>query len=209
MLFPLLVAAGSVALGAALAAVPGARRALGPVRSIVLALALGVAVISLIPTAWRALGAASLLGVAIGFGVPLLVERLAQIAATRLGPASRVASAVTFVALCVHQVGDGLGLYAVQASMQVALALAAHTVPIAALVVLDALDAGEQRGAVVRAVLLASATAVGVLLGGAVPAALVASVEPWVAALVAGLLMHVVLHDAHRHGPLPPAPPAA
>ena len=69
MLFPLLVAAGSVALGAALAAVPGARRALGPVRSIVLALALGVAVISLIPAAWRALGAASLLGVAIGFGV--------------------------------------------------------------------------------------------------------------------------------------------
>ena len=59
MLFPVLVATGSVALGAALATVPGARRALGPVRTAVLVLALAVAAVSLIPTAWRALGAIS------------------------------------------------------------------------------------------------------------------------------------------------------
>jgi hypothetical protein len=200
MLFPLLVAAGSVALGAALAAVPAARRALGPVRMVVLLLALGVALASLIPSAWRGLGALSLLGVIAGFVVPLLVERGAEVASTRFGPASRLSSAVTFAALFVHQVGDGLGLYAVQASVEVAFALAAHTVPITALVVLDAFDAGEKWAAVLRAALLATATAVGVLLGSIVPAALVASVEPWISAVVAGLLLHIVLHDA-RHRP--------
>lgn len=207
MLFPVLVAAGSVALGSALAAVPGARRALGPARVIVLALALAVAAASLIPAAWRALGAVALIGILAGLVVPSIVERGASVAAKRLGPPGRLAAAVGFVGLLVHQLGDGLGLYAVQASAQVAFALAAHTVPITALVVLDALDAGAKRAAVVRAVLMAAATVLGVALGGAVPATLVARIEPWIGAVVAGLLIHIVAHEARRGtrtvGPLP------
>lgn len=210
MLFPVLVATGSVVLGAALAAVPGARRALGPVRTLVLGLALAVAAASLIPAAWRALGPIALLGVAAGLGVPSLVERGARLAAKKVGRPGRLAAAVSFVGLLVHQLGDGMGLYAVQASVQVALALAAHTVPITALVVLDALDVGAKRVAALRAALMAAATVLGVVLGGAVPAAFVANTEPWVAAIVAGVLIHVVAHESrrgHRTVTPPPAPP--
>ncbi len=198
MLFPVLVAAGSVALGAALAAVPGARRALGPVRLVVLALALGVAVVSLAPAAFRALGPVAVLGVLGGLLVPSLTERAAgRVLATR-GAEGRLASAVSFAGLLAHQVGDGMGLFAVQASMEVAFALAAHTVPISAVVVLDALRAGSARTAAWRALALALATVFGVVVGGAVPGALVARVEPWIGAVVAGLLVHVVAHEARR-----------
>jgi hypothetical protein len=201
MLFPVLVAAGSVALGAVLAAVPGARRALGPVRLVVLALALGVALVSLAPAAWRALGPVALVGVLAGLLVPSLTERAAGLA-VRSAP-GRTASAVSFAGLLAHQVGDGMGLYAMQASIEAALALAAHTVPISAVVVLDALRAGTPKIAALRALLLALATVTGVLLGGAVPGAWVAQVEPWVAAVVAGLLVHVVVHEARRAAPHP------
>ena len=208
MLFPVLVAATSVALGAALAMVPGARRALGPVRLLVLALAFAVAAALLIPSAWTALGPLSLLAVATGLLVPWLIERVAARAASPQSPLSHLGSSVSFVGLLVHQLGDGMGLYAVQASVTVALALAAHTVPISALVVLDALDAGSKRTAVWRAVLMAAATALGVGLGGAVPAALVARVAPWISAVVAGLLIHIVLHEASQGSrPGKPAPP--
>jgi len=196
MLFPVLVAAGSVALGAVLAAVPGARRALRPVRVVVLALALGVALVSLTPAAWRALGPVALVGVLAGLLVPSLAERAAA-RAWRSAP-GQTASAISFVGLLAHQLGDGMGLYAMQASVEAALALAAHTVPISAVVVLDALRAGAPRTAVVRALLLALATTGGVLLGGAVPGAWFSRVEPWIAAVVAGLLVHVVVHEARR-----------
>jgi zinc transporter ZupT len=201
MLFPVLVAAGSVALGAVLAAVPGARRALGPVRVVVLALALGVALVSLTPAAWRALGPVSLVGVLAGLLVPSLAERAAGLA-LRSAP-GRTASAVSFAGLLAHQLGDGMGLYAVQASVEAALALAAHTVPISAVVVLDALRVGAPRVAALRALLLALATVGGVVLGGAVPSAWVTRVEPWIAAVVAGLLVHVVVHEARRASPHP------
>ncbi len=208
MLFPVLVATGSVALGAALATVPGARHALGPVRTVVLVLALAVAAVSLIPTAWRALGAIAVLGVLAGLVVPSLVERAASLASTPHGPPGRLASAVSFFGLLVHQLGDGMGLYAVQASVEVALALAAHTVPISAVVVLDALDAGNKRAAIVRAGLMAMASLLGVLLGGAVPGELVARIEPWIGAVVAGLLIHVVVHEARRGQRVSVPPPS-
>jgi hypothetical protein len=198
MLFPVLVAAGSVAIGAALATVPGARRALAPVRTLVLVLALAVAAISLIPTAWRALGPLSLLAVTAGLLAPWLIERATARTTTPESALSHLGSTVSFVGLLVHQVGDGMGLYAVQASVGVALALAAHTVPISALVVLDALDGGSKRTAAWRAVLMAAATTLGVGLGGAVPATLVASVDPWISAVVAGLLIHIVMHEASQ-----------
>jgi hypothetical protein len=201
MLFPVLVAVGSVALGAVLAAVPGARRALGPVRFGVLALALGVALASLAPAAWRALGPVALVGVLAGLLVPSLAERAAGLA-VRSAP-GRTASAVSFAGLLAHQVGDGMGLYAMQASIEAALALAAHTVPISAVVVLDALQGGAPKVAALRALLLALATVGGVLLGGAVPGLWVAQLEPWVAAVVAGLLVHVVVHEARRASPRP------
>jgi zinc transporter ZupT len=171
------------------------------VRVVVLALALGVALVSLTPAAWRALGPVSLVGVLAGLLVPSLAERAAGLA-LRSAP-GRTASAVSFAGLLAHQLGDGMGLYAVQASVEAALALAAHTVPISAVVVLDALRVGAPRVAALRALLLALATVGGVVLGGAVPSAWVTRVEPWIAAVVAGLLVHVVVHEARRASPHP------
>jgi zinc transporter ZupT len=70
-------------------------------------------------------------------------------------------------------------------------------------VVLDALRVGAPRVAALRALLLALATVGGVVLGGAVPSAWGTRVEPWIAAVVAGLLVHVVVHEARRASPHP------
>jgi zinc transporter ZupT len=76
----------------------------------------------------------------------------------------------------------------------VLLAFAAHIVPVTTVMVLAALAAKGRRAALYYAVGLGVAVATGVLLATAALTALSQGVEPWISAVVAGLLLHVVVH---------------
>ena len=210
MLLPLAVALGSVATGSALAFVPGAaRRILGPGRTFALTAAVSVVLMHLLPEAFESLGIWSLVGLGIGLFVPLASEKLnhkiiAQKASSDSGWRD-FASRFTFAGLLVHQVGDGMGLTAYgrpnHTSLDVAIVLGAHTVPLTMLVVLGPLAKGERRAALTRAALMALATVAGVLVGFLVPAATLDHIAPWTAAIASGLLLHILGHGVFHDLP--------
>jgi hypothetical protein len=116
-----------------------------------------------------------------------------------------------YAGLLVHHVGDGLGLGAYSelpggplAHADVLAALAVHTVPLVAVVTLAFRAQRGARAAVERALGLAVASVGGVMLSGSVPAAFTQSLSAWIAAGVAGLLLHVVTHDLGRDLPATP-----
>jgi hypothetical protein len=76
-----------------------------------------------------------------------------------------------------------------------------HTVPLVAVVAHAFHRTGGTRGALVAAAGLAAASVVGVVASGVAPKELVERYSAWIAALVAGLLVHVVTHDLERDLP--------
>jgi len=222
MLVPVIVAVSAVALGTILALIPAVgARALWPVRAVAAVAALSVVLLHLMPEAFGAIGAGAIIAALAGLLVPSIIEWVGGFFAARSETPDAVAREIGYAALLVHQVGDGLGLWAyagpVHASVDVALALAAHTVPITMIVVLQFTLADGWRAAIVRAGGLAGATLLGVVAATFVSIEWWRMGEPWTAAVVAGLLAHVVIHDVRAslrrtsHGPVPapqtPKPP--
>jgi hypothetical protein len=80
------------------------------------------------------------------------------------------------------------------ATAPVLLAFAAHIVPVTTVMVLAALSAKGRNAAVYYAGGLAVAVGSGVLLASIALADLSHGIEPWISAVVAGLLLHVVVH---------------
>lgn len=208
MWVPILIANAAVGLGALVALAPKlGKRALLPVRVLAALAAVAVVVFHLVPEAFREIHFYALAGVAVGMLLPSGVEWLSNRVTGRHDcddhEQSAIAAHVSFAGLCVHQAGDGIGLwiYANPANLSadVALALAVHTVPLTMLVVMQAREAGHTRDVWRRPLILALASTLGVLLGRFVPAAFFKEAEPWTAAIVSGLLLHVVLHGvSHR-----------
>jgi hypothetical protein len=135
---------------------------------------------------------------------PLLLHPLTERLASRqsdLSPA-RLALEAGFIGLLVHHVGDGLGIGAyaalpggVLAHLDVILALIAHTVPLVAVVTLAYRSEYGLAVALRRVGALGLASALGVGVSFAVPAATLAAAAAWIGALVSGVLLHVVTHD--------------
>lgn len=219
MLFPLVVGLVAVALGAVLALGPPAGATIiGSIRIVSIAAAIGVIALHLLPEAWSGLGAWTLVAFAAGLAVPRAVEALAErVAGGSVGHGhghghghvqnngSHAALDIGYAGLVVHRFGDGLsmGAYArvpgsSYASAPVLLAFAAHIIPVTTVMVLAALAAKGRRLAIVYAAGLGVAIASGVLLASAALAARSHGLEPWISAVVAGLLLHVVIHT----GPL-------
>lgn len=207
MLVPFLFAVGSVALGSLLALLPGVgARSLGPIQTFSVAAALTVVIVHLIPESADVLGLWALVGFAAGLVAPLAIEALLErIARMRLtaSPLDHdvITAEVGFAGLLVHQVGDGIGLWVTsgtgESSLNAAFALSAHTVPLATLFVLRFATLKGRRSALIHAGGLAAASAVGILVGTVVPASVISQFNPWVEAVVAGLLLHVITHDLH------------
>ncbi len=184
----------------------------GPLRTFAFTAALGVAVTHLLPEALGELGAPALLlfaaaSVAPAWGV--VVRELAGVPASH--GHDRAVLGAGYAGLLVHHVGDGLGLGAYSelpggplAHADVLAALAVHTVPLVAVVTLAFRAQRGARAAVERALGLAVASVGGVMLSGSVPAAFTQSLSAWIAAGVAGLLLHVVTHDLGRDLPATP-----
>jgi hypothetical protein len=201
VLFALFVAVCSVLLGAALSFVPATSRVLlGYMRTFATLAAVAVVVLHLLPEALRELGPSSLLLFFVGWFTPVLAHLVGQ-RSTSGRPAHAVLEA-GYWGLVVHHVADGIGLgtytrlpAADGPHLDVIVALAAHTVPLIAVVSLAYRVTFGARTAVLRSFGLALASVLGIALSSLVSAPTILGFAPVIAAVAAGLLLHVVSHD--------------
>jgi hypothetical protein len=205
MALAVLTAAISVLAGLAAAIAAHSRLwVLAPVRAFaVVAVAAAIAV-HILPEAIDAAGWWVLLLFVAGFVAPPLAGRAAGASGlTGMTHAHRrVAAELSYGAVLLHQLGDGLGLgvmtgdsHGDHVHWDFVLGIGAHTVPLVAVVALAQAELGGRRTALVRAAGLFAATALGIALTR-VDGSAVLSAGPWLNAAIAGLLFHVLLHDA-------------
>ncbi len=143
----------------------------------------------LLPEAAASLGVLSLAVFAVGLAVPTVVERLVARGSSELN--------VGFFALLFHQFGDGAALGAAahtDAVIGVGIAIAAHTVPLVTLLMALMIQEMGAARAWMRAGLMAVATGLGVVAVQVIPESAFAVIEPYASAVIAGVLLHVVLH---------------
>ncbi len=201
MLFAVLVAVFSVLLGAALSFVPATSRALlGYMRTFATLAAVAVVVTHLLPEALRELGPLSMLLFLVGWFAPALAHFIGQRSTS--GRAQHAVLEAGYWGLVVHHVADGIGLGAYTrlpaeqgSHLDVIVALAAHTVPLIAVVALAYRVTFGARAAVLRSLGLALASVIGIGLSSLVAPATMDRFAPVIAAVAAGLLLHVVTHD--------------
>jgi zinc transporter ZupT len=207
-LIPVAVVVVSVALGAALALAPGTgSRAIAPIRFFALSASLAVILAHLLPEAFERIGLWAGPCFAAGVLLPAALNRFVMRAAEpnpaqqgrHFCPAGLEAG---YLGLLVHRFGDGMALAALTETQPmgpalalVLAALAAHAVPVVAVVTLAYLAQRGRRAAFWRAVVLALVAIGGVLAAEVIPLATFEAADGAVAAAVAGLLLHVVGHD--------------
>lgn len=198
-------------LGAALSFVPGTSRAvLGYMRTFATLAAVAVVVSHLLPEALRELGPLSILLFLAGWFAPALAHFIGRRSTS--GRAQHAVLEAGYWGLVVHHVADGIGLGAYTrlpsgqgSHLDVIVALAAHTVPLIAVVSIAYRTTFGARSAVMRSLGLAAASVVGILLSNLASASTIEGFSPIIAAVAAGLLLHVVTHDLTEdpaHGPL-------
>jgi uncharacterized membrane protein YraQ (UPF0718 family) len=156
----------------------------------------------LLPEAVEGGGALVLVAFAAALAAPGAIARIATWGG---GGAHdhRLATELAYASLLLHKVTDGVALGAAVAPGQprhwdVIAAIAAHTVPMAAVVALAYRD--RPRTAWLRALGLAAAIAAGAALADAAAVTVLADATPWLAAVASGLLLHVVTHDLPAGG---------
>jgi hypothetical protein len=200
-----------VLLGAALSFVPSTSRAvLGYMRTFATLAAVAVVVTHLLPEALHELGPLSILLFLAGWFAPALAHYIGQRSTS--GRAQHAVLEAGYWGLVVHHVADGIGLGAYTrlpveqgSHLDVIVALAAHTVPLIAVVSLAYRTTFGARSAVLRSLGLAAASVVGIGMSNLAAATTIESFAPVIAAVAAGLLLHVVTHDLTEdpaHGPL-------
>ena len=222
MWFSVLAGTLSVVLGSLLALLPGASaRRLGPFQSFALMSSVAVVLGQLLPDALSVVGLPALLVFGAAFGTPRALEWLrARFSGAvamdpphgdhshDMGPCSDVGLELGYGAFLLHSAADGVGLSVFGGGMagvehyDVALAIAAHTVPVTAMVIMAYEVRYGLTSALWRSAFVLGSTLVGMALPGALDPAWLHAVEPWLSAAAGGLLLHVV-----SHGWAPDAPP--
>lgn len=175
-------------------------RLLGAIRTFALCAVLGVVALHLIPEALDELGVWGVLLTLLGFVLPALVEKASPHATGHAQSAD-----VGFLGLVAHQLSDGLALWATARgqlpTLDVALALFAHSTPLAALLFLRFEALRGRRAAILRVAGLALASALGVGFGQSASNLAPHTWVPATGALAAGLLLHLFAHDLSVDAP--------
>lgn len=207
MLWPITIIVASVAAGAVLGLVaPGRGRWLDAVRTFAVVSAVAVVIGRLIPDAIDGAGPAVLLVVAVAFVAPWLIERAGN-EDPEHDHSSTKGLELSYWGLLLHKLGDGVALgsftgeaHAGHHHGDVLTAIAAHSVPVTALITLAFTAAHGRKSGIRRAVGLAVVGSLGVVLAQETSLGSWTRGEPWIEAAVGGLLLHVVTHDwAHEH----------
>jgi hypothetical protein len=207
----LLVSVTALALGTALGLARDEwGRAVHGFHVVALLAAAAVGLGRLLPEAFQALGAAALAVFAAAFALPMLAQGLAARLPQQGGGGGRLGLELSYVGLLVHKLADGAALntYACLGQVDVVLAIAAHTVPVTAVIVMVFSDRSGIRSGARRALGLLVATLLGIGAAELIGLDVVRQSSPWIDAAVGGLLLHVVAHGRHatRSGPEPVAP---
>jgi zinc transporter ZupT len=210
------VLALAVLLGGLAALFPEPTRGMmSMVRTFAVVAAAAIALLHLLPEAISQAGWGALLAAALGAFGPIALERAipSQRARAHEHDAPTTALAMGYAAVVAHQAGEGAALASLAEtgalSAGIVLAVAAHTVPLAMVVGIRVVEArGERASGHRKAIGLAllgvmSATACGAAAGSLMGGARLAAAQPWLLAVVAGLLLHALSHDA-----LPAPPPS-
>lgn len=207
MLWPLTIVVGSVTVGAMMGLVATGRgRWLDAVRTFAIVSSVAVVVGRLIPDAVSAAGPKVLVAVAIAFVTPWLIEHAGK-EDPEHDHSSTKGLELSYWGLALHKLGDGIALGSFTGEAHVGhhhgdtlAAIAAHSVPVTALITLAFTAAHGRRSGVRRAVGLALVGSLGVVIARQTALGSWAAAEPWLEAAVGGLLLHVVTHDwAHEH----------
>lgn len=200
---PVIVSVAAVALGALLGLVRGPTGAwLGPIRTFGLVSVLGLILVLLLPEALSGLGLAALLLIGVGYAVPTALDRFGERIA---GRDHKLGAELGFWVVLFHQFLDGIALASESAVFHsddhwdALIAMSVHTVPLTTLVVVTFNHWRGPTHALTRAAAIALATVAGVAIVGAVPVGAFATLHPWLAALVSGMLLHII-----ASGPFPP-----
>jgi len=200
----MIVTLGAVAAGATLALVTTRGHvALGALRTFAAIAVVAAVLIQLLPEAVQELGGAGLAAFVGALVLPQFVALLAARLARGSGVSARgVGVDLGFYGFLLHQWAEGLALgtfvsdeHAGHGHGDLVLGMAAHTVPLTAVFVAATLAARGRRSAMIRTGALLGATALGFLAAGTISASDVAGVLPWLSAVVAGFLCHILLHD--------------
>lgn len=207
MAWPISILVGSIALGAVVGLLaPGRGRLLDALRTFAVVSAVAVVVGRLIPDAVSAGGPQVLIAAVAAFLTPWMIERAAH-EDPEHDHSSTMGLEISYWGLMIHKLGDGLALGAFTGNSQlghhhgdVVTAIAAHSVPVTALMTLAFTSAHGRRSGIRRAMGLALAGSAGVVIAQQAALGSWTRGEPWVEAAVSGLLLHVVTHDwAHEH----------
>lgn len=207
MLIAIVVAISAIALGTLLGLLPGSSpRAAGPFRTGAMVTSIAVVLGQLLPESLSHIGMWGLGVFVLGYMAPRAAERLAT---WMRKPACSHEDAMCtdlglelgFIGLLLHSVGDGVGLglytgplHAGHGHYDVLFAIAGHTVPVAALVALAFKTHRGTMNAILRAVAVAVAMVLGMALASALSVSVLVRAEPWLTAVVSGLLLHIVTH---------------
>ncbi|MEX1365491.1 MAG: permease [Nannocystaceae bacterium] len=211
MIEAIAITVGSILVGAL---VGGVRRResswLGPLRTFAVAAVATAVIVQLLPESVAEAGGGALLVFVGALALPGLLAPLAR----RLRPASkvsvhRVGAELGFYGFLAHQLAEGLALGTVAGKdhggldhAPLVLAVAAHTLPLTAVFVVEALSHGGRRTAARRVTAVVLATVTGFGLADVASQRLHLELHAWLSAAVAGLLVHVIFHHDHqRRGP--------
>jgi ZIP family zinc transporter len=177
------------------------RGAMSMVRTFAVVAAVSIALLHLLPEAIAAVGWGALAAAFLGAFGPVALERASGRAHAHDAPTT--ALAMGYAAVVAHQAGEGAALASLAEtgalSAAIVLAIAAHTVPLAMVVgirVIEVKEHGHKRAVALALIGVAAATACGAGAGSLIGASRLVAVEPWILALVAGLLLHALAHDA-------------
>jgi uncharacterized membrane protein YraQ (UPF0718 family) len=213
MLIAITVAIAAIALGTALGLLPGSSpRAAGPFRTGAMVTSIAVVLGQLLPESLSHIGMWGLCVFVLGYMAPRAAERLATwlrkpACSHEDAMCTDLGLELGFVGLLLHSVGDGVGLglysgplHAGHGHYDVLFAIAGHTVPVAALVALAFKTHRGTINAIVRAVAVAFAMILGMVLANALSVSVLVRAEPWLTAVVSGLLLHIVTHGWNVEG---------
>ena len=204
---PIAIVVGSVAVGAVIGlAAPGRGRFLDAIRTFAVVSSIAVVIGRLIPDAVSAGGPEVLLAVAAAFLAPWLIERWAH-EDPEHDHSSTMGLELSYWGLMLHKLGDGVALgsftshaHAGHRHGDVLTAIAVHSVPVTALMIMAFTAAHGRRSGIRRAIGLGLIGVAGVVLAQQTSLGAWTRGEPWIEAAVSGLLLHVVTHDwAHEH----------
>ena len=195
MFMALLMAGVPVLLGSLLGVLPMGvpRRVLGPVRTFAVVSAMVVVLGALLPEALEALGLPAFGLLALGLATPVLLGKL-------VGHSKHHGAGVElgFVGLLGHQLLEGGQIGAASTlegqGLPVVLALTAHTAPLIGAVVLGYVAHDGRKVAMRRVALLLAVSCIGAGAGSGLIGAL-GGFEPYLQALLAGMLVNLLGHD--------------